>query len=129
MKGTNYGYGHWEYRHVCKACGHTVRSPKNKVPCSRCGGDFGLRLAMRKLYIEPEKPPEIVEVEQIVEPTWWESLLRLIGFRVEPRIEIRREKRAVPRRWRWQTHAEVEEESGVVRHENFFDEDTITYSG
>ena len=84
---------------------------------------------MRKLYIEPEKPPEIVEVEQIVEPTWWESLLRLIGFRVEPRIEIRREKRAVPRRWRWQTHAEVEEESGVVRHENFFDEDTITYSG
>ena len=79
---------------------------------------------MRKLYLEPEKPPEIVEVTRIAEPTWWESFLRLMGFNVEPRVEIHQEKNPVPRCWRWQTHAEVEEESGVVRHERFFDEDT-----
>lgn len=79
---------------------------------------------MRKLYLEPEKPPEIIEVQQILEPTWWDSFLRLLGFHVEPRIEIRKEKRAASRRWRWQTHAEIEEESGVVRHEFFFDDET-----
>ena len=124
MKDKIYGYGPWEYRYLCKACGHTVRSPKNKIPCSRCGGDFGPRLSMRKLYLEPEKPPEIVEVEAIVEPTWWASCLRWLGFNVEPRVEVRQEKRAAPRRWRWQTHAEVEEESGILRHERFFDDDT-----
>jgi len=123
MKEASFGYGHWEYRHVCKACGHTVKPPKNKTPCSRCGGDFGQRISMRKLYLEQEKPPEIVDVEHIADPAWWESLLRLIGWNVEPRIEIRQEKRAALRRWRWQTHAEVEEESGVVRHENFFEDE------
>ena len=82
---------------------------------------------MRKLYLEPEKPPEIVETKGIAAPTWWESFLRLLGVRVNPRMEIRQEKRAAPRRWRWQTHAEVEEESGIVRHERFFDEET--YAG
>ena len=81
---------------------------------------------MRKLYLEPEKPPETIEVEHIADPTWWEALLRSIGFQVEPRIEIRKEKRAASRRWRWQTHAEIEEESGVVRHENFFDDETYS---
>jgi hypothetical protein len=79
---------------------------------------------MRKLFLEPEKPPEIVEVEHFTDPTLWESFLRLVGIRVEPRVEVRKEKRAAPRRWRWQTHAEIEEESGVVRHERFFDDDT-----
>ena len=79
---------------------------------------------MRKLYLEPEKPPEVIEIKVIADPTWQDSCLRLFGFRVEPRIETRREKRDVPRRWRWQTHAEVEEESGIVRHDNFFDEDS-----
>ena len=82
---------------------------------------------MRKLYLEPEQPPEIIEVEQIAEPTWWESFLRLIGLHIEPRIETRKEKRAASRRWRWQTHAEIEEESGVIRHEYFFEDET--YSG
>ena len=82
---------------------------------------------MRKLYLESEKLPEIIEVQKVVEPTWWGSLLRLLGFNIEPRIEVHQEKRPAPRRWRWQTHAEVEEESGIVRHENFFDEDT--YAG
>ena len=127
MKEMSYGYGSWEYRHVCKACGHTVKPPKNRAPCSRCGGDFGLRISMRKLFLEPEQPPEVIGVEHIAEPTWWESFLRLIGFSVEPRVEIRKEKRAAARRWRWQTHAEIEEESGVIRHEYFFDEET--YSG
>jgi hypothetical protein len=87
----SYGCGPWEYRHVCKGCGHTVRPPKNKTPCSRCGGDFGQRISMRKLYLEPEKPPEIVEIEHISEPTFWESLLRWIGIRVEHHTEIRQE--------------------------------------
>jgi len=127
MKEKNYGCGPWEYRYICKTCGHTVRPPKNKAPCSRCGGDFGQRISMRKLYLEPEKSPEIVETKTIAEPTWWVSFLRLLGFHVEPRVEIRQEKRAAPRRWRWQTHTEVEEESGIVRHENFFEEET--YAG
>jgi hypothetical protein len=126
MKEPHYGHGPWEYRYICKTCGHTVRPPKNKTPCSHCGGDFGVRASMRKLYLEPEKLPEIVEIKGIAEPTWWESLLRLLGVRVEPRMAIRKEKRAAPRRWRWQTHAEVEEESGIVRHERFFDEDTYS---
>jgi hypothetical protein len=79
---------------------------------------------MRKLYLEPEKPPEIVEVEQIAEPTLRDFLLRLIGLRSGPRTEIRREKRTASRRWRWQTHTEVEEESGIVRHDNFFEDET-----
>ena len=124
MKEKTYGYGPWEYRYICKACGHTVRPPKNKTPCSCCGGDFGVRISMRKLYLEPEKPPEIVEVKTVVDPTWWDNLLRSLGFRSEPRTEIIQEKRPAPRRWRWQTHAEVEEESGIVRHEKFFDEET-----
>ena len=82
---------------------------------------------MRKFYLEPEKPPEIVEIKGIANPTWWEYFLRLLGFRIEPRTVVRQEKRAAPRRWRWQTHAEVEDESGIVRHERFFDDDT--YSG
>jgi hypothetical protein len=127
MKETSYGYGPWEYRHICKTCGHTVRSPKNESPCSRCGGDFGMRASMRKLYLEPEKPPEIVETKGIAEPTFWDALLRWFGIRTEPRFEIRQEKRAAPRRWRWQTHAEVEEESGIVRHEKFFDDDTYSH--
>ena len=97
-KETSYGYGPWEYRYVCKACGHTVRPPKNKAPCSRCGGDFGQRVSMRKFYLEPEKPPEIIDVERIALPTWWEYLLRMLGFHVEPRIEVYQEKRASPRR-------------------------------
>ena len=82
---------------------------------------------MRKLYLEPEQPPEVIDVEHFVDPAWWESLLRMIGLNIEPRVEIRKEKRAAPRRWRWQTHAEIEEESGVVRHEYFFEDET--YSG
>jgi len=79
---------------------------------------------MRKLYLEPEKPPEIIDIKTVAEPTWWDSLLRLLGSNVEPRMDIRQEKRPAPRRWRWQTHAEVEEESGIIRHDRFFDEDT-----
>ena len=81
---------------------------------------------MRKLYLEPEKPPEIVDVKVIAEPTWWQYILRWVGVRVEPRIEIRQEKRDASRRWRWQTHTEVEEESGLVRHEKFFDDETYS---
>lgn len=117
---TSFGFGQWEYRYICKACGHTVRSPKNKIPCSWCGGDFGRRVSMRKFYLEPEPPPEIVDVKVIADLTWREGFLRLLGFHIEPRIIVRQEKRAAPRRWRWQTHAEVEDESGIVRHEQFF---------
>jgi len=79
---------------------------------------------MRKLYLEPEKPAEVVEVKTTVDPTWWDSFLRLLGIHMEPRTIIHQEKRVVPRRWRWQTHAEVEEESGIVRHETFFGDDS-----
>ena len=127
MKETSYGYGAWEYRHICKTCGHTVRHPKNESPCSRCGGDFGHKVSMRKFYLEPEKPPEIVEIKGIANPAWWQYILRLLGFRIEPRTIVRQEKRAATRHWRWQTHAEVEDESGIVRHERFFEEDT--YAG
>ena len=88
-----------------------------------------MRISMRKCYLEPEKPPEFVDVKAIADPTWWEYLLRMIGFRIEPRIEIRQEKRSPVRRWRWQTHAEVEEESGIIRHERIFEDETGTYVG
>lgn len=78
---------------------------------------------MRKLYLEPDRPPETIEIKEIADPTWWESFLRLLGIRVEPRTVVRQEKRPAPRRWRWQTHTEVEEESGIIRHEKFFSED------
>lgn len=120
MKDTHHGYGPWEYRYVCTSCGHAVRAPKNKSPCSVCGGDFGPKMSMRKLYLEPEKPPESIQVEYTMDKRWWESLLEWFGFKFEPRVGIREEKRRVPRRWRWQTHAEVEEESGIIRHEEFF---------
>lgn len=120
MKDTHFGYGPWEYRYVCVSCGHAVRAPKNRAPCSVCGGDFGPKTSMRKVYLEPEKPPETVRVEYTLDKRWWESLLELIGMKFPPRTAFRNEKRRVPRRWRWQTHAEVEEESGIIRHEEFF---------
>lgn len=119
-KDTQFGYGPWEYRHVCSSCGHAVRAPKNKAPCSVCGGDFGPKISMRKLYLEPEKPHEEFDVEYPLDKTWWDSFKEFFGFTVESRFEIRKEKRRPNRRWRWQTHAEVEEESGIIRHDEFF---------
>lgn len=119
MKEKHYGYGPWEYRFVCKCCGHAVKEPKQEVPCSVCGGDFGPKTSMRKVYLESEKPPETVEVEYVLEPTFGDKVKGLFGMKVEPRTEIRREKKRAKRRWRWQTHAEVEEESGIMRHDEF----------
>lgn len=79
---------------------------------------------MRKLFLEPEKPPEIVEIKALAEPSWWSIPLQWLGFQLEPRVVVHQEKRPASRRWRWQTHTEVEEESGILRHENFFDDDT-----
>ena len=118
-KEKHYGYGPWEYRYVCRSCGHAVRAPKNKVPCGVCGGDFGPKMSMRKLYLEAEKPYETVEVEVPLEKTFWDTVRQYLGLSVEPRFGIREEKRRPSRRWRWQTHAEVEEESGIIRHEDF----------
>jgi len=75
---------------------------------------------MRKVYLEPEKPSEAVEVEYELEPTFWDRIKSLLGIRVEQRTAVRREQKRATRRWRWQTHAEVEEESGVMRHDEFF---------
>ena len=119
MKEKQHGYGPWEYRYMCRSCGHAVAAPKNTLPCSVCGGDFGPKTSMRKLYLEPEPPPEVVEVEYILEPTFWDKFRSFFGFKVEPRVEVRKEKKRAPRRWRWQTHAEVEDESGIMRHEDF----------
>ena len=113
-------YGPWEYRYVCVSCGHAVRAPKNKAPCSVCGGDFGPKTSMRKFYLEPEKPPEKILVEHTLEKRWWEALLEMVGIKFQPRVVMREEFRRAPRRWRWQTHAEVEDESGIIRHEEFF---------
>jgi hypothetical protein len=74
---------------------------------------------MRKVYLEPEKPPEIVEVEYELEPTFWDRFRSLVGMKVGMRTAVRRENKRAARRWRWQTHAEVEEESGVMRHDEF----------
>ncbi len=63
--------------------------------------------------------PETVEVEYELEPTFWDTIRSLVGMKVEQRTAIRREKKRASRRWRWQTHAEVEEESGVMRHDEF----------
>lgn len=119
MKEKQFGYGPWEYRYMCRSCGHAVAAPKNTLPCSVCGGDFGPKTSMRKLYLEPEPPPEDVEVEYLLEPTMWDKFRSFFGFKVEPRVEVRKEKKRAPRRWRWQTHAEVEDESGIIRHEDF----------
>ena len=119
MKEKHYGYGPWEYRYVCKSCGCAVREPKNRLPCAVCGGDFGPKTSMRKLYLEEEKPYEVVEVEYPLPKTFLDRLKEFFGIRVETRYGIREEKRRPTRRWRWQTHAEVEEESGIMRHEDF----------
>jgi hypothetical protein len=120
MKEKHYQYGPWEYRYVCKCCGHAVQEPKQNFPCSVCGGEFGPRTSMRKVYLEPEPPLETVEVAYELEPTWWDRLKQLFGVHVEPRIEVRKEQKRGKRRWRWQTHAEVEDESGIIRHDEFF---------
>ncbi len=120
MTEKHYGYGPWEYRYVCKSCGHAVKAPKHEYPCSRCGGDFGNKASMRKVYLEPEPPAEIVEVEYELEPTLWDRIRAMLGLRVLQRTAVRKEKKRAPRRWRWQTHTEVEEESGVMRHDEFF---------
>ncbi|MBQ1456617.1 MAG: hypothetical protein IIZ25_12305 [Thermoguttaceae bacterium] len=118
-KERHYGYGPWEYRYACRSCGHAVREPKNQLPCSICGGDFGPRTSMRKVFLEAEKPYETIEVEYQIKPTFWDHLRSWLGFHVEPKYGVREEKRRPTRRWRWQTHAEVEEESGILRHEDF----------
>lgn len=119
MKEKRYGYGPWEYRYICKKCGHAVRAPKHEAPCSVCGGEFGPKISVRKLYLEAEKPYEIIEVEYVLDKTIFERIKEAFGFKVAPRYGVREEKRRPSRRWRWQTHAEVEEESGIVRHEDF----------
>ena len=119
MKEKQYGYGPWEYRYTCRSCGHAVTAPKNTLPCSVCGGDFGPKTSMRKVYLEPEPPQEVVEVEYELDRTTWDKFRSFFGFKVEPRVEVRKEKKRAARRWRWQTHAEVEDESGIIRHEDF----------
>ncbi|MGI6414333.1 MAG: hypothetical protein ACOX1P_01590 [Thermoguttaceae bacterium] len=119
MTEKHYGYGPWEYRHLCRSCGHAVKSPKNELPCSLCGGDFGVKTSMRKVYLEPEPPPEVVEVEYELEPTLWDRIKAFLGMEVRQRTAVRRENKRGTRRWRWQTHAEVEDESGVMRHDEF----------
>lgn len=74
---------------------------------------------MRKLYLEPEKPPIIEKEEYLLEKTFWEKFLGFFGIDTAPRYGVREIKKQAPRRWRWQTHAEVEEESGIMRHEDF----------
>ncbi len=119
MKEKRYGYGPWEYRYICKSCGHAVREPKNELPCKICGGEYGPRISVRKLYLEPEKPDEIVEVEYQLPRNFLDRIKELLGLEVKPRYGVREERRRAPRRWRWQTHAEIEEESGVLRHDDF----------
>ncbi len=115
----SYGYGKWEYRFICYGCGQAVRAPKNEFPCSRCGGDFGPKTSVRKLFLEPEKSAIVKEVEVEVRPTFWDIVRAWFGFHVEKRVQIKKVLEQPPRRYRWQTHTEVEEESGVVRHEDF----------
>ena len=119
MREKSYGYGPWEYRCVCKSCGAAVREQKSKTPCAVCGGDFGPKVSMRKMYLEEEKPYQIVEIEYPLPKTFFDRIKEFFGFPVETRYGIREEKRRPPRRWRWQTHAEVEEETGIIRHDDF----------
>ena len=119
MKEQHFGYGPWEYRFVCTCCGHAVKESKHDLPCSICGGDFGPKTSMRKIYLEAEKPLEIIEVEYTLEKTFWDRVRGMLGMTVPPRTEIRSEKKRPKRRWRWQTHAEVEDESGILRQDDF----------
>lgn len=77
------------------------------------------KISVRKLYLEPERPDEIVEVEYQLPKNFWDRIKEALGLEVKPRYAVREERRRAPRRWRWQTHAEIEEESGVLRHEDF----------
>lgn len=120
MKEKHYGYGPWEYRYVCRSCGHAVRPPKNTLPCSVCGGDFTPeKVSMRKIYLEAEKPLIVEKEEYLLDKTFWDKIKNFFGFDVPPRYGVREIKRRPNRKWRWQTHAEVEEESGIMRHEDF----------
>ncbi|MDO5554241.1 MAG: hypothetical protein Q4G68_10815 [Planctomycetia bacterium] len=120
MNVKQYGYGPWEYRYVCRSCGHAVRAPKNSAPCSICGGDFAQeRISMRKVFLEPEPAPIIEKEEYVLEKTFFDRIKGFFGVKVPTRYGIREIKRRPPRKWRWQTHAEVEEVSGIMRHEDF----------
>lgn len=116
----HYGYGSWEYRYVCKSCGHAVRPPKNTMPCSICGGDFAPdKVSMRKIYLEPEKPLIVEKEEYLLEATFIDKVKAILGVQPMPRYGVREIKRRPNRQWRWQTHSEVEEESGIMRHDDF----------
>lgn len=77
------------------------------------------KVSMRKIYLESEKPLIVEQEEYLLEKTWLDKLKSLLGMDVPPRYGIREIKRRPNRQWRWQTHAEVEEESGIMRHEDF----------
>ena len=69
--------------------------------------------------VRSKRPDEIVEVEYQLPKNFWDRIKEALGLEVKPRYAVREERRRAPRRWRWQTHAEIEEESGVLRHEDF----------
>ena len=119
MKEKRFGYGPWEYLYACQTCGNVVRAPLNKRPCKKCGGDFGPKTAMRKLYLEKERPLQLVEREVAAPKTFFDKIREFFGFYVEPRYITVQERIRPERNFRWQTHSEVEEESGIMRHEDF----------
>ena len=72
---------------------------------------------MRKIWLEPSPIPE-PEPEPL-SPTRFQKFMAILGLekvddKPKPRPKVKQPK------WRWQFHSEVEDDSGVIRHEDFF---------
>lgn len=117
MREKVYRHGPWVYRYMCRSCGHTVTHPQHQHPCTRCGGDFGHKTSMRKIWLEPVPEPEPEPEPEL--KTRFERFLAILGLeRPDPAPKPKPKPKQV--KWRWQFHSEVEDDSGVIRHEEFF---------
>jgi hypothetical protein len=119
MKEKIYKYGPWVYRYMCKSCGHTVTHPQHQQPCMRCGGDFGHKTSMRKVWLEPETTLPSEPEPEPPPKTPFQKLMTILGLEKVDHTPKNRPKVKEPK-WRWQFHSEVEDDSGVIRHEDFF---------
>ena len=119
MREKVYKHGPWVYRYMCRSCGHTVTHPQHQHPCTCCGGDFGHKTSMRKIWLEPVSESESDHEPKSVPKTRFEKFLAILG--IEPPSPTPRQKSKTKQaKWRWQFHSEVEDDSGVIRHEEFF---------
>ncbi len=72
---------------------------------------------MRKIWLEPEVIPE--REPEPPPKTQFQKFVAILGLEKVDNTPKHRPKGKEPK-WRWQFHSEVEDDSGVIRHEDFF---------